>query len=165
MSTPLEQYTPHREDPPPRICGRPGCEVILSSANTTTRCWPHGGWLELVTWRESKDSHLQTTLTDWNLKASKVCSHPHCPNTQPCPEHTPKPWAGSNRRSELPRNWNKLRRRALRRDPLCRACGMAPATEVDHIADRFDHRLSNLQGLCARCHREKTLREARAAHS
>lgn len=51
-----QTFIPHREDPPPRKCGKPGCKVLLSSANTTTRCWLHGGWLEVATYRETRDS-------------------------------------------------------------------------------------------------------------
>ncbi len=38
---------------------------------------------------------------------------------------------------------------------LCRACGTAPATELDHV-DGPSGDPSNLQGLCDRCHNAKT---------
>lgn len=76
-------------------------------------------------------------------------------------------WETSDRRSRLPGNWQTLRLRVLRRDRnTCQArnvhgvlCG-ARASDVDHIVPGDDHCLSNLQALCAPCHRDKTLREA-----
>lgn len=93
-------------------------------------------------------------------RASRICSHPGCPNLQPCPVHQRKPWAGSTRRQQLPRGWGRLRRLVLRRDPVCRICGVAPSTEVDHIRRGNDHSLDNLRGVCGPCHKEKTQREA-----
>lgn len=102
-------------------------------------------------------------------RASKACSHPGCPNLQPCPTHARKPWEGSTRRQRLPRGWEKTRRRILRRDPICkdgRACdGMALSTEVDHTVAGDDHSDANLQGICADCHKVKTQEEARAARA
>jgi len=51
----------------------------------------------------------------------------------------------------------------LRRDPVCRICDSAASVEVDHIQRGNDHRLVNLRGVCARCHKEKTQREAAEA--
>lgn len=63
--------------------------------------------------------------------------------------------------------WKHLRAIVLSRDPVCKACvkkGYASAaTEVDHIiahrgdAERFWDS-DNLQGLCKRCHSQKTQR-------
>lgn len=57
--------------------------------------------------------------------------------------------------------WRQLRRRILQRDPICRACGRAKATDVDHVLPRraggTDHE-SNLIGLCHPCHSRKTAR-------
>lgn len=101
------------------------------------------------------------------MRAAKVCSYPTCPNLQPCPDHTLKPWAGSTRRKRLPRGWERLRRFILSRDPICkdgRACGgMALSKEVDHIVNNDDHRPENLQGICRQCHRNKTQAEAARA--
>jgi 5-methylcytosine-specific restriction protein A len=52
----------------------------------------------------------------------------------------------------------------LARDLICKACNQQAATEADHVVpiarggDVWE--LSNLQGLCARCHAVKTRREA-----
>lgn len=51
----------------------------------------------------------------------------------------------------------------LARDPICKACGSAPSTEVDHVvgkADGGDDSAENLQGLCAGCHKIKTAGQA-----
>jgi 5-methylcytosine-specific restriction protein A len=60
--------------------------------------------------------------------------------------------------------WRRLRVRVLREEPVCRVCGRAPSTQVDHIrphdgdvylfADR-----ANCQGVCAPCHSRKTATE------
>lgn len=93
-------------------------------------------------------------------RASKVCSEPRCPHLQPCPVHAKVPWEGSTRRSELPSNWERIRRHILQRDPICRVCDKALSVEVDHVGDKHDHGEDNLQGVCSPCHREKTHREA-----
>ena len=52
-----------------------------------------------------------------------------------------------------------MRRRVLREEPLCRACGERSSVEVDHIVPL--HRggslmdRANLQGLCVECHQSK----------
>jgi 5-methylcytosine-specific restriction endonuclease McrA len=94
-------------------------------------------------------------------RAPKIC--PRCPNLQPCAEHERKPWEGSTRRRRLPRDWEKRRRYVLQRDPVCKVCNNALSVEVDHIVNNDDHRYENLQGICTRCHDEKTQREAAAA--
>lgn len=74
-------------------------------------------------------------------------------------------WANSQRRHQLPGDWRSRRARVLRRDKhTCVTCGNK-ATDVDHIADRHDHTLPNLQALCAQCHKTKTQREAQAARA
>lgn len=94
-----------------------------------------------------------------------VCTQPGCPalvKSGRCLEHAPEPWTGSNRRAELPADWDVRRERVLRRDRYrCRRCG-ARATDVDHIDDPADHDPANLQSLCTDCHRVKTLAEAAA---
>jgi 5-methylcytosine-specific restriction protein A len=66
-------------------------------------------------------------------------------------------WGGSNRRAELPTDWyTRIRPLILDRDHhACQSCGR-PATDVDHIGDKHDHRLKNLQALCDWCHKRKT---------
>ena len=93
-------------------------------------------------------------------RARKACSEPNCPNLQPCETHRRRPWEGSTRRSRLPKDWEKRRRYILNRDPICKGCDNALSVEVDHVVSGDDHSYENLQGLCARCHREKTQREA-----
>ncbi|MBT2467841.1 HNH endonuclease [Streptomyces sp. ISL-66] len=75
-------------------------------------------------------------------------------------------WTDSNRRAELPPNWyTEIRPAVLKRDvSLCQACGN-PASDVDHIGDKRDHRLVNLQALCGWCHRRKTSRQGNQSDS
>lgn len=40
---------------------------------------------------------------------------------------------------------------------------MATATDVDHVGDRHDHSLANLQSLCGDHHKTKTAREGHEA--
>ena len=85
-------------------------------------------------------------------------------------------WESSDRKARLPKNWNKIRESVLKRDGYrCvarddsgRRC-VNKATDVDHIMRGDNHARSNLQSLCAECHKVKTqaesqraLREARA---
>lgn len=98
-------------------------------------------------------------------RARKACSHPDCPNLQPCPTHARPAWAGSTRRARLPKGWDKRRRYILQRDPICKVCDEAVSTEVDHIQPGDDHSHTNLQGICKPCHRDKTQREAAAARN
>ncbi|WP_282203877.1 HNH endonuclease [Kitasatospora fiedleri] len=79
-------------------------------------------------------------------------------------------WSTSNRRSELPRDWARIRRRILRRDRgACtntfsdgRQCEQ-PATDVDHIVPGNDHSDTNLRSLCGWCHRHKSSSEGGTA--
>ena len=62
--------------------------------------------------------------------------------------------------------WARVRRQVLNRDNWrCRVCGKAGALEVDHITRIEDggamYDPANLQSLCKRHHRLKTLRENR----
>jgi 5-methylcytosine-specific restriction protein A len=55
--------------------------------------------------------------------------------------------------------WRKLRAAVIARDPICVECRVNPSTDVDHILPRASggtDALSNLQGLCHRCHSRKT---------
>jgi 5-methylcytosine-specific restriction protein A len=105
----------------------------------------------------------------------RPCSAPRCPNLVPggrCQDHR-RCLAASRRRDEPGRKWYAtarwaaLRKRVLDEDPLCAWCQakgyVRGATDVDHVVPhRGDPRLfwdrSNLQGLCAECHGEKTRR-------
>lgn len=82
------------------------------------------------------------------------------------------PWSTSNRRAELPADWDSTRRpRVLARDGhRCVArmrdgsrCPTTTGLEVDHIGDRLDHEDANLQTLCRWHHRAKTQGESAAA--
>ncbi len=83
-----------------------------------------------------------------------------------CEEHQRKPWANVSAHGRtLTRQERAIfRRDVLRRDPICRACGTAPATDADHITPIADggspRDLNNGQGLCAPCHALKTRIEA-----
>ena len=103
-------------------------------------------------------------------RAAKVCPTPGCPLDQPCPTHTPKPWARTERRTEFP---TKTRVRILRRDPTCRCTGCdhhqhactQPSTQADHvtpIAWGGTNTITNGQGLCTACHTVKSKSEAAA---
>lgn len=75
----------------------------------------------------------------------------------------------STRRSQLPANWPKLRKVTSRRaGGQCEwisegARCTAPGTDCNHIGDRDDHNLTNLQWLCHPHHEIKTKAEAAAA--
>lgn len=98
------------------------------------------------------------------VRARKVCSSPRCPALQPCPEHTPQPWAGSSRRAELPPDWSsRIVPRILRRDPLCTICSLALSTDVHHTGDPHDHSDEVLAGVCRACHDAETQKQAAAA--
>jgi hypothetical protein len=76
-------------------------------------------------------------------------------------------WESSNRRSELPKDWSKLRQKALKRDAYqCVAemldgsrCPEA-ATEVDHVGDRLNHSMANLRSLCHWHHAKRTAQQS-----
>lgn len=101
-------------------------------------------------------------------RAPKVCGEPGCIEDQPCPTHTPAPWAGSHS-AGFP---SATRRRILTRDrtcvcPSCPACTPAgctrASTQADHIVPRSKggpNTMSNGQGLCTGCHDVKTKAEA-----
>lgn len=76
-------------------------------------------------------------------------------------------WQGSNRRLELPPDWEKIRLAVLGRDRYrCQhirfdtgeKCGRY-ANQVDHIDNRDSYALIDLQSLCQYHHREKSSRE------
>ncbi len=79
-------------------------------------------------------------------------------------------WEGSDRRQRLPADWDKIRRRILRRDghrcthrdEYGKRCE-EPATDVDHIVAGDDHREANLTSLCGWHHQRKSSREGALA--
>lgn len=55
--------------------------------------------------------------------------------------------------------WRALRSEVLERDPICRDCKKERASHADHVLPKRDggrDELSNLKGLCHRCHSRKT---------
>lgn len=86
-------------------------------------------------------------------------------------------WKGSSRRKRLGSNsaWQRIRKRILARDPICRCDGRCgghqpgqcpnPSTQCDHINADDDDSPRSLQGLCTPCHRWKSSSEGgRAIH-
>lgn len=79
-------------------------------------------------------------------------------------------WENSNRRHELPHDWQTRRVRVLRRDSYkCQArdssgikCGH-PANQVDHIERGNNHDEDNLQALCRWHHARKSAAEGAEA--
>lgn len=81
----------------------------------------------------------------------------------------PGQWAGSDRKAELPRNWDIIRAEILLRDHhMCQwvdrgvKC-LAYANEVDHIRDPHDHNPHNLRALCSPHHARKSSAEGNDA--
>lgn len=107
-------------------------------------------------------------------KRSKICSVPGCPeivenSNGKCPHHRRKAQKAADKRTGRVRGsrWMVIRKQVLREQPFCRdgrVCShRAMSAEVDHIVplafgghptDR-----SNLQGICHKCHVEKTREE------
>lgn len=105
-------------------------------------------------------------------RAKRPCPAPGCPELTdggPCDAHRKaRQRAVDSRRPSPSRRgygtrWQSTRRKQLRLEPLCRACGKV-ATDVDHIdglgpLGPRGHDLGNLQSLCHACHSRKTARE------
>lgn len=109
------------------------------------------------------------------------CTHPRCPERQPCPVHArAQALAKEHRRPNRDvRRWYYharwvhpdwgLRAQVLADNPWCVTCQiqgvLTIATDIDHVIPhrgdpgRFWDR-GNLQGLCGACHRTKTGRGA-----
>jgi 5-methylcytosine-specific restriction protein A len=103
----------------------------------------------------------------------KVCQVPGCPTLTRgpyCATHGPTPYpSGSAASRGYDAFWRRQRLALLRAEPFCRRCRLRDgrslqlAQEVDHIipilegGDRLDP--ANLQPLCTKCHREKSLED------
>lgn len=81
-------------------------------------------------------------------------------------------WKNSNRRQELPKDWQKIRAIArLRADGRCEhvsASGVRctrRGTDADHAFDRDNHSPFAIQWLCPEHHKRKTARESWAARA
>lgn len=85
-------------------------------------------------------------------------------------------WAGSDRRQELPDDWERRRKRVLARDGyrcterLTHPTGdtercPSPATDVDHIRPGGDHSYGNLRALCSWHHQKKSSAEGGIARA
>lgn len=97
--------------------------------------------------------------------APRRCAKGGCNNLQPCqkPGHHTKDWANTEYYTPISQaEKNEVRRQA---GGLCRKCGkLANPGEVDHIvnvARGGKNEMSNYQLLCARCHKDKSQREAK----
>jgi len=97
---------------------------------------------------------------------SKACAHRGCAavgDSRFCDLHK----NNQDHRSSAARRGYNRRHRAWRElvlaaHPICEACRHAEAIVADHIVPLSaggDYSLENGQGLCARCHAQKTARE------
>jgi 5-methylcytosine-specific restriction endonuclease McrA len=75
-------------------------------------------------------------------------------------------WSSSNRRSQLPSDWERKRRRVMRRDNWeCQIKGpgcLGSATDVDHVRRGGNHSDENLRAACRACHSRKSSAEGNA---
>lgn len=108
-------------------------------------------------------------------RAPSICTTPGCPAVATadgrCQEHQREAWQGSTRRVTLPKNWQAIRAKVLKRDGyLCQirdpdAGCLLRATEVDHVGSRDDHRLSQLRAACSPCHQRRSAQQGQAARA
>jgi 5-methylcytosine-specific restriction protein A len=104
----------------------------------------------------------------------KPCADRRCPELVPkgtsrCPKHQSAYYRRQDearpkgRQKRFGRRWQKVRRIVLARDPLCKKCNRAAATEADHVVPVEQggavYDTANLQGLCKSCHSRKTASE------
>ena len=103
-------------------------------------------------------------------RAPQTCPQHGCPNTKPCPEHTPKAWSG--KQPHHSRGFPKhVRLQILRRDNwTCVDCGHRDPTgrtlQADHIVNRAaggNDSPTNGATRCKPCHHTKSAAEASAA--
>lgn len=102
-------------------------------------------------------------------KPLSPCTVPGCPALVARPGKCPRHRREADRALKMNHPWRDygvrhegLRRRVLREEPTCRACGRERSAVADHVVPlcaggRTER--SNMQGLCARCHNRKTARE------
>lgn len=79
----------------------------------------------------------------------------HRPPRAPLPDGRP-----SAARRGYGAHWRRLRLSVLARRPVCEACWLAPATDVDHhvsLAGGGTNDEANLVPLCHACHSRKTV--------
>lgn len=80
-------------------------------------------------------------------------------------------WDTSNRRAELPANWQQLRAQAKQRaHGICEhitdgARCTRQGRELHHTGDKHDHSLDMLEWICTECHKRETWQQARAAQT
>ena len=95
----------------------------------------------------------------------RPCAHSGCgalTTTGRCPMHPRRDTRPPASRRGYGAAWRSLRLEILRRDPICKMCGVAPSVHVDHIIPRAQggsDRPDNLRGLCQRDHNARTARE------
>jgi 5-methylcytosine-specific restriction protein A len=105
-----------------------------------------------------------------------TCGRPALPGRSRCPAHSPKATSGWAKYSLAnPReaayyrteHWRVQRREVLERDSACQlrlqGC-TGRSSEVDHIIrprDGGSHELSNLRGVCRRCHLQRTAEQGK----
>jgi 5-methylcytosine-specific restriction enzyme A len=105
-------------------------------------------------------------------RAPKVCSTPGCSALQPCPDHTPKPWASSTRRTRTisgSRQQKRAARIMRQHNRVCHVCNQPAADEVDHVVPLNEGGAdddTNLRPIHrVPCHMEKTQAEAQRARA
>ena len=98
---------------------------------------------------------------------AKVCNAKGCPNIAVkdgrCVEHPKIPWEGRRGFEGYKGEYLKNRKRVLKEEPYCRACGVRPSTTVDHIVSKAEggsDRRENLRGMCEVCHGRRSRQQA-----
>lgn len=78
-----------------------------------------------------------------------------------CPAHVrPTRWGQGNRDGQRS---TAMRDRVLSEEPLCHVCHVTPSVQADHIVPISrggSSERSNMAGICASCHRAKSLAES-----